>query len=668
MPRSADPDPTSRDEAARPRPAEDRAAIAPDPSRPWHRPGKRVSGPVYVAVAALGAAGLALTVNQIFGLQIAGFQPINTGYYFLVFALFVAAAFLTHPARGPVDTPATALDWALAGTALGLGLWLSTQATEILMRGWDLVAPPGVTAAAAAVCLLALEGVRRAGGWLLFGICLVFGLYPLVADHMPGVLWGSQYAPAELVRAHALGTESIFGIPMRVVSDIILGFIVYGTALTLTGGGAFFMDLASALMGRSRGGPAKVSVIASGFFGSLSGSVISNVISTGTMTIPTMKRTGYSPAYAGAVESCASTGGALTPPVMGAVAFVMASILNVPYAEVVTAAAVPAVLFYLALLLQADGYAARQGLGRMPAEDVPRLWPTLREGWVYLASIGLLIYIILGAGLEAQAPFYATALLVVAGLWKAGRGRRFALVTDFLAGTASAVGNLVAILMGIGLIIGGLSLTGVATAFSRELIQFAGGSTLLLLVLGAITSFVLGMGMTSTACYIFLAVVLAPALVEAGLNPMASHLFILYWGMLSFITPPVALAAAAAAQVAGAPALRTGVVAMRLGAPLFVLPFLFVLNPTLILVGAPGEIALSLFTAALAIWMLAAGFERWLHGMGALTWPQAVLAVSGALALLVPEHRTDWLGLVALAVLYGWAAVTRRSGTRAPAE
>ncbi len=635
-------------------------APAPDPRRPWDRPGRRVTGLVYLAVAALGAAGLLLTINQVFALKIGGALPINTAYYALIFAFYLSAAFLTHPFRGPRGTPVNAFDCMLATLALGLGIYLSTQATEILMRGWDLLAPPGVTAVAAVICLLALEGVRRTGGFLLFTLCALFGLYPLIADSMPGFLWGSQYAPLELVRAHALGTESIFGIPMRVVSDIILGFIVYGTALTLTGGGAFFMDLAAALMGRSRGGPAKVSVIASGFFGSLSGSVISNVLSTGTMTIPTMKRTGYAPSYAAAVESCASTGGALTPPVMGAVAFVMASILNVPYAEVVIAATVPAALFYLALLLQADCYAARNDLGRMPDAEIPKLGKTLKDGWVYLLSIAVLIYVILVVGREAQAPFYAAALLVVAGLWKNARGGRLALLADVLVGTARNVGNLVAILLGIGLIIGGLSITGVATAFSRELIQFAGGSVMLLLILGALTSFILGMGMTSTACYIFLAIVLAPALIEAGLHPMASHLFILYWGMLSFITPPVALAAAAAAQVAGAPALQSGFVAMRLGATLFILPFLFVLNPTLILDGALGPILWSLGTAIIAIWLLSAGFERWLYGIGRLNAAQATLAVAGALTLLVPEHRTDWAGILVLVVLYSWGLLVRK--------
>lgn len=632
-----------------------------DPRWGWARDDRRLGGAAYVAALILGALGILLVVNQIFSLWLLGFRPLSTAFYYLILALFLPVAFLAHPARKADATRARWYDWALGAAALVACGYLAWNAENILTRGWDIEAPPAPTAASAVVIVLALEAVRRCGGNVLLGICTVFAAYPLFADSMPGVLWGSQYTPAEAARAHVMGVESIIGIPMRVVSDLLIGFIVFGVALIVSGGGRFFMDFAMALMGGRRGGPAKVSILASGFFGSLSGSVISNVISTGAMTIPTMKKSGYPPHYAGAVEACASTGGTLMPPVMGAVAFIMASFLNVPYTDVMLAALVPALLFYAVLLLQADAYAARNGLAGLPADRLPRLGAVLRSGWVYLASLGVLVWLLVFHRIESMAPFYASVLLLLtAVLMQRGWGR-LRVVLDMVVQAAANVANLVGILAGIGLVVGALSLTGVGTAFSRELVSYAGDDVLLLLLLGALTSFILGMGMTVSACYIFLAIVLAPALVAVGLDRMASHLFILYWGMLSFITPPVALAAVAASGIAGASAMRTGMTSMRLGAVLFLLPFMFVLNPALIGRGDTLDVVHSVATAAVAVTMLAAAFERYAWFLGRLpVWACITLGVGG-LSLMAPEHRTDIVGAAALAAVYGAMMLLRRS-------
>ncbi|MBL8673868.1 MAG: TRAP transporter fused permease subunit, partial [Rhodospirillales bacterium] len=437
-------------------------------------------------------------------------------------------------------------------------------------------------------------------------------------------------------------------------------FLIFGSALVVTGGGEFFMALAIALMGRTRGGPAKVAVLSSGFFGSLSGSVISNVVTTGQITIPTMKRVGYPPHYAGAVEACASTGGALMPPVMGAVAFIMAEFLNVSYGTVMVAAVVPALLYYGALLLQADHYAARNGLRGQPAEEIPSLLPVIKEGWHFLFSLGLLTYLLLVMKREALAPYIATVVLV--GTTMLFGRKRFGLagLRDLAIDTTRNVVNIVAILAGVGFIVGALSYTGVGGAFSRELLQFAGGNVHLLLVLGALTSFILGMGMTSSACYIFLAVTLGPALIEGGLNPIAAHLFILYWGLISFITPPVALAAIAAASIAKSDPWRTGIWAMRLGLVNFVLPFLFVLNPTLILIGSPMDILHDVASACFAIWLLAAGLEGWLYGVGRIGWASRAPLIAAALGLLTPGAVTDLIGAGIAAAVYAGNLLARR--------
>ncbi len=615
----------------------------------------RMHGAAYWTVLTIGALGLLMAINQTFTLQLFGFEPLGNSFLYYLIGIFLAAAFLIYPAR-KADTYRTPwYDWVLGAIAIACTLYLGYHGLSIIEQGWDFSAPTEATVASAVLLLLLIEGVRRCGGTPLLIVVVLFGTYPIYADYMPGFLWGTQYSVGETIRAHVMGVESIIGIPMQVVANLVIGFVIFGAALTVTGGGDFFMKFATSLMGGSRGGPAKVAVLSSGLMGSLSGSVISNVLTTGAFTIPTMKRTGYPPEYAGAVEACASTGGTLMPPVMGAVAFIMASFLGVPYSEVVIAAFLPAILFYVALLFQVDNYAARKNLRGLPPEEIPKLGPVLKDGWPYLFSLGMLIYMLLFMRLETYAPYYATVVLLLIAAVKKSHRLNLARLLDLLKELSVSVANLVAILAGIGLVVGGLSYTGVAGAFSRELLLYAGGSVPLMLIAGAVTSFVLGMGMTVSACYIFLSILLAPALVEAGLNPLASHLFILYWGMMSYITPPVSLAAITAANVAGANAWATGLNAMRLGSVLFILPFMFVVNPALILQGSVLTIIQAAITATAAMWILASGLEAYLYRAGIIAWPvRLVLLVSGAL-LVFPGPKTDLAGLVCLALAYGVA-------------
>ncbi len=616
---------------------------------PWSRVDVRLSGPAWFATFGLSVCGLAIIVNQVFNLHIFGFHPISTAYYYIVVGIFLPVAFLSIPAREADNTHVQWYDWLLGSAAFSVAIFFATQTDSILYKGWEFQAPMPVVILAFCLVVLSLEAVRRCAGLPLFIICAIFATFPLYTGQLPGFLWGVQLTPSETVLSHSLGVESIIGIPIRVIADLLIGFIVFGVALTVCGGGAFFMELASSLLGHARGGPAKVAILSSGFFGSLSGSVISNVISTGSMTIPTMKRCGYPPAYAGAVESCASTGGALMPPVMGSVAFVMASFMNVPYADIMIAATIPAILFYLVLLIQTDCFAAKNGLKGLTRNELPRLMDVLRSGWVFVASLVALVALLLGTNAEAKAPFYVTILLVLIAIARAGNNRWLRPIMELILQSGTTIGMLVGVLAGVGMIVGSLAITGVGNAFSRELLQYAGGDPYLLLVFGAATSFILGMGMTVSACYIFLAVVLAPALVQGGFNEMASHLFILYWAMLSYITPPVAMAAVAASSIAKAPAMQTGLTAMRLGAILFVMPFLFVLNPNLILQGSTSTIVLSVLTALLSLLMLSAASERYIYVLArpASSW-EAIVLLAGGLCLLIPEAMTDLAGLMAL--------------------
>ena len=621
----------------------------------------RLEGSAFWAAFVLTSVGLLISVNQMFNLGLGGFRPVSTGYYYLMIGIFVAVGFLAFPARKG-QLRVRWFDWILAALVLGASLWMASRAQFIIDRGWNQDAPIEASVVAGLYVLLALEAVRRTGETILLVFCLIFACYPLYAGHMPGFLWGVQLDLGQTVREHVYGMESIIGIPMQVVSDTLIGFIVFGVVLANTGGSGFFMDFASSLMGRARGGPAKVAIVSSGLFGMLSGSPTSNVLTTGTMTIPTMKRSGYDSTYAGAIEACASTGGCLMPPVMGAAAFIMASFLNVPYAEVVTAAFLPAILFYLALMLQADLYAARNGLRGMPAGEVPRLLPTLAGGWYYLLALAGLTALLLVWRVEGEAPFWVTLFLLAVAVLR-GRttgfgARAFArLVVD----VGQAVAQLVCLIAGIGLIVGAMSVTGVANSFSRELVQYAGGNLALLLAAGALTSFVLGMGMTASACYIFLAIVLAPALIQVGIDPMAAHLYIFYWGMVSFITPPVALAAIAAASIAKADGMAVGFKALRVGSLLLLLPVLFVLQPALILKGSPMLVAQSALTAILAVILLAAAFEGYLWRLGRLAmWMRVGFGVAGLL-LFVPEGFTDLIGAALGAAVALAAAAANRA-------
>lgn len=595
-------------------------------------------------VMLLGATGIVLAVNQQFLLNLFGFQPLGNAYLYYLIGIFLAIAFLVLPATSNDRPGLLWLNLILAALALISAGWLGFHGLDIINKGWEYDAPLMADVMATILILLVLEGVRRAGGMVLLCTALLFGTYPLYADYMPGFLWGTQYSPIGAIRAHVLGVESIIGIPMQVVAELVIGFVIFGSVLVITKGSDFFMELASALLGHSRGGPAKVAVLGSGILGSLSGSVISNILTSGPFSIPTMRKVGYPASYAAAIEACASTGATLMPPVMGTVAFVMASFLGVQYSSIVIAAIIPAVLFYIALLLQVDMYAARRGLKGLPRAEIPPVLPVLLSGWPYLLSLAVLIFVLMVLRMEARAPYYASVVMLVATAFRAETRLTLSRAKDLLLDIATNVAGLVAVLAGIGLVVGGLSYTGVAGAFSRELLLYADGNVALMLIAGAVTSFVLGMGMTVTACYIFLSILLAPALVQAGLHPIASHLFILYWGMLSYITPPVALAAITAANVAGSKPMETGFRAMRLGMPLFVLPFIFVYDPALIMEGSFIRIVERVGLTLIAIWAITASFESWIYKVGRIGIVSRVAFAAGGVLIIFPELFTSLIG------------------------
>ncbi len=587
--------------------------------------------------------GCVITINQIFNIGIFGFRPVSNSYLYLLLGIFQPIVFLMFPFNGRYKEKIFYPDIIAAITIFFIGIYFSINAENILMSGWDIEAPTFPTVLSIIFIILSLESLRRTGGYFIFSIAVFFTLYPIFADKMPGALWGNTYTLIEAARAHSMGLDSLIGIPMKVAGSLLIGFLIYGVVLSETGGGKFFINIAEALMGSKRGGQAKVAILASGFFGMLSGSPTSNVITSGSLTIPAMKKAGYSSKYAAAIEACASTGGVLMPPVMGTVAFIMASFLNVPYSEILYAALIPGIVFYIALMIQIDLYAARNNLKPINIEDIPSLRKTIFNGYAYILSLICLIWLLLALKLESEAPFIASLLLLVITI--ISKNIIFSWQNLFLR-TGEIIGRIVSLLSGIGVIIGAMSLTGVGTSLSRELVFAAGGDIYMILIFGALASLVLGVGMTVSACYIFLAIVLAPAIIEAGVTPIAAHLYVLYWGVLSFITPPVAIAAITASTISKSSALETGVLSMRLGSILFFLPILFVFDSAMLMNGSIIEIMISFMTAIFAIILISASFESYLYFFGLINKFYRILIFISGFLILLPIFYTKIIGLI----------------------
>ncbi len=601
-----------------------------------------------------------LTLDYLFNTKLLGaVTKLETQFYYTVVAIMLPLVYLLWPAWG--GAARNRIPWydiLLFLVALTVCGFFVYYAEDILDRGWSFGAPQFAVYWSVALWVVVLEACRRAGGWPIALIVGLFSIYPLVADKMPGPIQAFPSTLEEAAAYHAMSQESIMGVPLRAFASLVIGFLLFGVALQKTGGGKFFINLAFSLLGHVRGGPAKVSIFSSGLMGSMSGSVITNVLTTGVLSIPAMRRVGFSKSYAGGVEACASTGGVLMPPVMGATAFIMAMFLDVPYTQIALAAAIPSILYFLGLFIQIDSYAARFNLKGLPVAELPSFKQTLKEGWYFVFVFVLLIYMLIYLQREAVAPFYATALLLVINQVLPYQRWGWNEVLDFFNSAAKLFAELIAILAGVGLLVGALSMTGLSGTIANDLIWLAGGNTLVLLLMGAMTSFILGIGMTVTAAYIFLAVALAPALIQgAGMNPMAVHLFILYWGMLSFITPPVALGAFAAATVAGAKPMETGLQAMRLGSIIYFIPFLFVLNPALILQGSATE-GLVVFTQAVfGVWIIASALQGYLLVIGnlctnrALQWPIRGMLVVAGMTVAVPGGGPVPLSNMELSIL-----------------
>lgn len=591
---------------------------------------------ILLALTAVIVSLLAMDSLRVLGAPLlSGIVSLETQYFYLVLMFLMPLGFLLY--RSNQKTDLLPLDVLLALVNFLACGWLYWHSEQILDEGWEFGSPEEAVWVSYVLWACALETVRRVAGWSLFILVSLFSLYPLAAEQMPDAISGMSVSLQDTAIYHAMSSESVLGLPFRAFANLVIGFLVFGVALKCTGGGQFFIDLAFSLLGRVRGGPAKVAILSSGLMGSMSGSVVTNVLTTGQLTIPAMKRSGFNASAAGGIEACASTGGVLLPPVMGSTAFVMATFLGMPYYDVALAAAIPAVLYFVALFLQLDAFAARENLQGADEDEIPDLLDTIKNGWYYLGAFAVLVVLLLVMQREALAPWLSTLVLLILNQFSKRHRWGAKDIFDFLVASGSLFVELLIVLSGVGLIVGALSLTGLSGTLVNELLFLAGGSTLVLLLMGALTSFVLGIGMTVTAAYIFLAIVLAPALIQGGLEPLSVHLFILYCGMLSFITPPVALGAFAAASIAGSNPMATGFKAMQFGVATYCIPFFFVLQPALILNAEPIVIVQAVFETFVGVWLIASGVQGYLPFMGVIRgFVPRVLIATGGLLIAAP--------------------------------
>lgn len=611
--------------------------LDPEPELPA-RPAVRIVSATLGALIAF--AGLAWGANLY---RMIGWNFLAEQFLAAVLGMAIAVVFVIRPLRrdDPTGNPAW-YDWVLAAIALANGLYVAVEYPNILSTFFNL--PLDGLIAAWIFFVFVIEGLRRTSGWSLVFVVLAFTAYALVGHLVGGDLETREVELNRMILYLGVDTSGLFGLVLLVGVTVVIPFVFFGQLLSSSGGAAFFNDISLALMGRFRGGGAKISVLASSLFGSINGIVVSNILATGVITIPMMKKAGFRPEKAAAIEASSSNGGQLMPPVMGAVAFLMADFLQISYADVAIAALAPSLLYYLALFIQVDLEAAKDGITRVPAAQIPRLLKVFARGCAFFLPFAVLIYALFWQNREAEnAAVFASIAVMLVGFVLSYSGSRLTIreVWNCIVRTGLSSADIIMIAAAAGFIMGILQYTGLGFALTLLLVKLGSGNVFLLLVIAAVMCIILGMGMPTLGVYVLLAVLIAPALIEVGITPLAAHMFILYLGMMSFVTPPVAIAAFFAATLAKADPMKTGWAAMRFSWPAYIVPFLFVFSPSLLLQStSPVGIAVSLATAAAGVWIVSAGMIGF--GFRHMTPATRIAAIVGGGLLLLPPEFAPW--------------------------
>lgn len=576
-------------------------------------------------------------------------SPNSVAFRYVHLAGIMIIVLLIKPFNKKREKLSNVVDMIMTITIIGVLGYILTDLNGFISRAG---APAQMDIIAGTVFLIVLlDLARRATGIVMVILAVFFFAQNCFASHMPGFLHRRSLAYSNMIDFVFMRIDGIIGSPIQTMSSYVVLFMIFAALLAETHAGDFFIDLATAVTGKSRGGPAKAAVVASGCFGSISGSAIANVAGTGCITIPLMKRIGYDKNFAGAVEAVASTGGQIMPPMMGAAAFILAQNVGIPYVKVAACAAIPAILYYLAVYYMVDFRAGKTGLKETPEDAMPDLKKTFREGWLLLLPIILIVYLMaVGRSAQYSALMATLALVVVSFIHNKtrvdGRGMLHALIEGIkdTAGVSVTAGTA-------GIIIGGITNTGLNLIFANQILKICGGSLPVALVLIALVSLVLGMGMTTTAVYITVATIMAPALIKMGVNVLAAHLFCFYFGCICTITPPVALASFTAAGISGGNPTKTGFISFRLGMVAYIVPFIFVYQPSLIFQGdSIVESLLAAVTAAVGCWAIAAAIEGYCSST--IKWYERVGWFAGGIAMMVPGTVTDLTGLALIAAMY----------------
>jgi len=590
--------------------------------------------------------GIVLTIFVIYTLVTFAVQELQQLSIF--FALSVGLTFLRYPFASDRQSSwfFLILDLVLVGLAIATGMYVFIDYWEFIFRvgiptNWDLFF-------SLVAVLLTLESTRRVVGWPLPIIAAIFLLYTFTGQYLPEPFTHRGYDVARISTTLFMSKNGIFGVALDVMFRFIFLFIAFGSLFGKCGGTEFFIDLASALFGRLRGGPAKISVVVSGMMGTISGSAVANTVTTGTFTIPLMKRIGFEPHVAGAVEATASSGGALMPPIMGAAAFVMAEYLGLPYIEICKAALIPAILFYLAIFSVVHFYSLKRGLVGLPAEELPNIRQVLIEKWIFIIPLVTLLYLLIAGYSPRVAVLAALPATIVMSLFK----RKFRLtpkkLLDAMSDTADNSVMVTAACASAGLVIGVVLLTGMGTKITTLVVSLSAGSLFVALPVIMLASLLFGMGLPTVVCYVLLASTVAPSMVDLGISPLAAHLFIFYYGMLCMVTPPVSFAAYAGAAIASADPMKTGWSAWTFSLAGFLLPYMFVYNESLLLMGTVMEIILASITSMLGVICLGAAIIGYLLRATAVI--DRLLLFAAAFLLIKPGLVTDLGGIACIVV------------------
>jgi TRAP transporter 4TM/12TM fusion protein len=616
----------------------------------------RLTRGLLVAITVAGACDV-LNVASYLGLVYYRSQALA-----LVFGLASVYVFLKFPAFRS-KTPQTHVpwyDWVLALAAVVVNGYVVVVFAR--MSTMMEIATTDRLVLGAIGLVLCLELVRRTVGYLLIVVVLAFVLYARFADYFPDVLYARPSSWPRLLTYLYFDPAGLYGVSLDIIAGVVLTFILFGTLLFATGGAQFVMDLSLRLCGRFKGGPAKMEVVASSLFGTMTGSAAANCVFTGQFTIPLMKRAGYRPAFAAAVEAVASSGGLIMPPVMGAAAFIMADFLGISYAEVALAALVPAVLFYVAVFYQVHFVAVRDDLKSAAIGAVPSLREMLPGFLMFFVPLAMLIYFMFVRSITPErAVMYATASLLVLAVFLKRDALRWRALLGVLETTGRELIQMLVIAGLAGLILGVVTLKGLGSSMSQTLLALSSDSLLLLLALTAVTSIVLGMGLPAVAIYILLAVLVAPAMVQFGVPPIAAHMFILYFGILSYVTPPMAFACFVTAPMAGADPIKTGIEGCKLSVVAYVVPFMFVFNPALLLQGSAIEIAVAFASGVAAAVCLAAAVTGF--ALRRLNVVERLLLAAIGIGIFVPEPTIQGGSLVAAVGHALWQWRTRTSAS-----